>query len=405
MTTEIARHGAGPEAGLPGTPPSHWLSQVDAGSVPVISSLPSAVDVVVVGGGIMGVATSYWLAVSGIPTLLLEARRLGWGASGRNAGLMLAGQSPVEDTSLLDLILDREGIEAGYETPGHLALASSPEVLGAMHEEVRRRPAWAPPLRVLDRADCEELLGLHLGAGLHGGRWLSTGALVHPGRLLYGLAARAVTHGALVAVGTRVDGTVRTGGDRLTVRTSRGNVTARAAVIACGAATGRLLPGLASVLQPTRGQVLATAPLPPVFRPGMAIDWGSAYWRQAPDGAIVLGGLRGCDPEAEETPREATNWRIQSALGRFLAGVFPDLPRTQVARRWAGIMDVTPDGLPLVGPWPGQSGTWVVAGFGGHGLPPALGVARAVARSIATGRLDGDLQRFEPGRFRGESPC
>ena len=63
-------------------------------------------------------------------------------------------------------------------------------------------------------------------------------------------------------------------------------------------------------------------------------------------------------------------------------------------------MDVTPDGAPIVGPWPDGSPTWVVAGFGGHGLPPALGVGRAVARSIATGRLDEDLRRLDPGRFR-----
>jgi glycine/D-amino acid oxidase-like deaminating enzyme len=233
-----------------------------------------------------------------------------------------------------------------------------------------------------------------MSPGFRGGRWLPGGALVHPARLLYGLA--------LDGPNRRADRHLRAvpAGGRVVVRTTRGTVAARAAVVACGAASGALLPGLATVLRPVRGQVLATAPVAPVFGPGMAVDWGTAYWRQAPDGAIVLGGLGGHDPEAERTNRAVVNWRIQSALRRFLPEAFPGLSRIHVARRWAGIMDVTPDGAPIVGPWPGGSPTWVVAGFGGHGLPPALGAGRMVARSIATGRLDEDLRRLDPGRFR-----
>jgi glycine/D-amino acid oxidase-like deaminating enzyme len=396
----IAAPEACPQAGPRLRAPSHWLTQVDPGALPAVARLPAAVDAVVAGGGVMGVAAAYWLARSGVDTLLIEARRPGWGASGRNGGLLLAGRPPLEDVRLLEQVLADEGIEAGHETPGHLALASSEEVLTAMHDEVARRPAGAPPLHVLDRAACEELLGLRLGPVFRGGRWLPGGGLVHPARLLYGLAAAAVRRGAAVAVGTAVRSIERLAGDRVAVHTARGTVAARAAVIACAAASGALLPGLASVLRPARGQVLATAPVAPVFGLGMAVDWGTAYWRQAPDGAIVLGGLSGHDPEAERTGREAVNWRIQAALRRFLPAAFPGLPRLRVARRWAGIMDVTPDGAPIVGRWPDGSPVWIVAGFGGHGLPPALGAGRAVARSIATGRLDEDLRRLDPGRFR-----
>jgi glycine/D-amino acid oxidase-like deaminating enzyme len=390
---------ARPEAGLRRNPPSHWLAQVDPAGVPVVAALPAEVEVVVVGGGLMGVATAYWLARSGVLTLVVEARRLGWGASGRSGGLLLPGRPPLEDPALVDEVLAEEGIEADLEAPGHLALASSADMMDAIRAEVAGRPAGAPALHALDRAECEELLGLRLAAAFAGGRWEPAGGLVHPARLVYGLAAGAVRRGALVALGTAAGAITRLPGDRLAVSTSRGPVRTRAVVVACAGATGRLVPELAPVLRPVRGQVLATAPVPALFRFGMGIDQGTAYWRQAPDGAIVLGGLSGVDPVAEATAGEAVNWRIQSALRRLLPEVFPGLPRLRVARRWAGIMDVTPDGAPVAGECPDGSGIWVLAGFGGRGLPPALGAGRALAGSVAAGRLDPGLERLRPGRF------
>ena len=66
-----------------------------------------------------------------------------------------------------------------------------------------------------------------------------------------------------------------------------------------------LLPELAPCFEPIRGQMLATEPLPPLFPMGMAVDWGSVYWRQAGDGSILLGGYRGLDPEPETGYTEA----------------------------------------------------------------------------------------------------
>ncbi|MET0399385.1 MAG: FAD-binding oxidoreductase, partial [Longimicrobiaceae bacterium] len=189
------------------------------------------------------------------------------------------------------------------------------------------------------------------------------------------------------------------------VATARGRVRAGRVVLACGAGAARLWPPLAGVLAATRGQVLATRPLPRVFRPGMAVDYGTLYWRQTGDGTVVLGGLFGLDAERERSSREALNPRIQGALEHFLPEAFPDLPRVAVARRWAGIMDATPDGRPVVGEWPDAPGLWVAAGFGGHGLPPALGTGRALARAMVEGERLAELDALDPGRFRATVPC
>jgi len=394
----VSRRGAA--AGAPrARAPTHWLA--DAGpAVPALPRLPARAGVVVVGGGVAGAAVAYWLARGGAGALLLEARLPGWGATGRNAGLLLAGRSPLEDPALLRSVLAGEGIEAQHEEPGHLALARTPAVWERMHQEVAARPADAPPLHVLTPGECRELLGMRIDPAFLGGRWLPGGAVIHPGRFVHGLLAAAVRHGAEFAPRTEVRAVVPEGGG-VRVETARGRVRAEQVVLACHGRSALLRGWFARVLTPVRGQVLATAPLPPVFRMGMAVDWGSLYWRQAADGAVVLGGCRGVDPAGETGVRHTLHPAIQAALEAFLPRAFPGLPPLRVARRWAGVMDETPDGRPLAGRVPGARGVWVAAGFGGHGLPPALGVGRALARAVAAGAAAEGLEAMDPARFGG----
>jgi sarcosine oxidase subunit beta len=144
--------------------------------------------------------------------------------------------------------------------------------------------------------------------------------------------------------------------------------------------------------------VLATEPLPRRFGPGMALDFGTVYWRQAADGTIVIGGCRDADRASESSLEETVNPVVQRALEEFLPDTFPGFGPVPVARRWAGIMDLSPDGRPVVGRWPGAPGVWVAAGFAGHGLPPASGVGRVVAEAIVLGRDSEWLRRLAPDR-------
>jgi gamma-glutamylputrescine oxidase len=366
--------------------PTYWLSQL------------ARTEVVVVGGGVIGVAAAYEMARLGAAPLLLERRHLGWGASGRNAGLVLGSAASLDG---MRAVLAAERLDADYREPGHLALASSAAVLERMHEEVAARPSAAMPVHVLDRGACEDLLRLRVGAGFFGGRWMPRAGAIHPARFVSGLAGAAARHGAVIATGTAVRRLRRAQrGDGFELETSQGGIRARQVVLASGASSARLWRPLGTLLSSARGQVLATRPLPPLFGPGLAVDYGTLYWRQAPDGVVVLGGCRHLDLAAETTGREGLNPRIQAALERFLPEAFPGFPRVRVAWRWAGIMDQTPDGRPLVGPWPDGSGLWVAAGFGGHGLPPALEIGREVARAVVEGGRPALPATLDPARFR-----
>jgi glycine/D-amino acid oxidase-like deaminating enzyme len=359
---------------------SYW--QARHGLYPAAPApLPAAADVVVVGGGVVGVATAYWLARRGLRPLLLEADTVASGASGRNAGLVLAGRSPLENPRLLLDVLREEDIDADFEEHGHLALASSPKTLSAFEAEVATRPADAPPLKTLDRRACEELIGLELDDRFVGGRWLPDAASIDPIAFVYGLADAAVRHGAAIACGyeaLRVD--CPTSGGAVVV-TPVGRVRADAIVVACGAASARMLPSLPGLITRRRAQMLATAPTERVFTIALAVDWGTTYWRQTYDGTILLGG---------------------SGIEAFLSGAFPTLEVPAIARRWSGTMDATPDDRPIVGSVPGNGDVWIAAGFGGHGLPPALGVGRTLADAIIRGQPAADLAHLDPARFLAE---
>lgn len=372
----------------------HWLAGADRSALAAVAGVPRTVDVAVVGGGMIGVACAYWLARVGCDVALLESRQVGYGASGRSGGFMLG--TPLQVDKLREL-LQAERIDAEFETPGHLALASGAAVAGRFAAEIDSRPTSASHVEMLCRSDCEDLLGMAIAERYAGGRWQPGGATIDPARLVLGLAAAAVRRGAVVIEDCSVRA-LEPGRRGVRVLTDRGPVRADQVVVACGARSGALLPGGERLLRPLRGQVLATEPLPPRFGPGMAVDYGSVYWRQTSTGAIVLGGCRGADPDREESFDEAVNPVVQEALERFLPRAFPSFGPVRVARRWAGVMDFTDDGRPVLGRWPRTSSVWVAAGFGGHGFPPASGVGRTLAEAIVIGRDSEWLERLAPDR-------
>ncbi|MBK7759034.1 MAG: FAD-binding oxidoreductase [Deltaproteobacteria bacterium] len=146
-----------------------------------------------------------------------------------------------------------------------------------------------------------------------------------------------------------------------------------------------LLPYFRDKVDPVRGQMLATAPLPPLFECPIYANHGYDYWRQDPAGRIVLGGWRNLDPEAEVGHAETLHAQIQARMTEFVQSWVPD-QTVEITHRWSGIMGFSRDGLPLVGPAPGTPGAVVGAGFTGHGFGFAFLAGAALARLIVDGQ-------------------
>jgi len=349
-------------------------------------------EVAVVGGGVTGCSCALTLAERGVRVRLYEGREVAGGASGRNGGFALRGATVPYDEARRDLgdqrarllmelterSLDRMEALAGdaFRRVGSLRLAYDEAERDALRREhdalcadgfaVEWVDELAPPL---DR--------LYLGAIHHP----SDGA-IQPARWVRRLAAHAAAAGADLHEGEAV---------RVEA------LDADAVVVAGDGFTAQLLPELAAHVRPTRGQVLATEPLPERLyeRPHYARG-GYDYWQQLPDRRLVLGGKRDASFETEQTDVEATTGLVQErldALGRDLLGRQP-----VVTNRWAGIWGTTPDLVPLVGRVPGRRDVWVAGGYSGHGNALGLACGDLVARALL-GESPPELALFDPARF------
>jgi glycine/D-amino acid oxidase-like deaminating enzyme len=211
--------------------------------------------------------------------------------------------------------------------------------------------------------------------------------MLHSARYLSGVAQAARRRGARLC---------RTSVERLEpardcslVVTSAGTVRAGQVVVGVNAWTDELVPELAGLVVPVRGQAIAYEPLPTVFTTGVgaAITSTGEYWQQTVDGSIVLGGCRVHAPSRDVGVRDMVPTpEVIEPLQRVFPRLFPELPDLRVRHAWAGLMAFTSDYLPVADAAPGLPGVWVAGGFCGHGMPfgPRLGQLLAEAATTGT---------------------
>jgi len=369
--------------------------------------VPVPADVAVIGGGLLGAATAYWLARAGRQVVLLERTGLAYGATGRNGGFVMASTAEAypeaikrlgheearailrltrENRELLRQVLAEEEIACDYREPGNLHLAVSEAQFEEARRSVEALQADACPALLLDRGQVQRLIGTELGEEIVGGAFLPDLGLVHSARLIQGLAVAAQRHGARIY---RADvQQITAHGDGVSIQTAQRTLQAGSVVVAVNAWTDTLVPAMKGLIVPVRGQALAYAPISPVFPMGIgvAVTATGEYWQQTLDGSIVLGGCREVAPEHEVGMRESRpTEEVQEALERVFPRLFPRLDGLRVERRWAGLMAFTPDYVPIADSVPGIPKAWIVGGFCGHGMPFGMRLGQLLAESVTSG--------------------
>lgn len=379
--------------------PSYW--QKTSPRVTLSDDLPATADVVVVGGGLLGTCTAYWLARKGVDVVLLERSALAYGATGRNGGFVGIGPAEgypdaiarlghatarailrvtQENTALVRQVVPEETLDCDYREPGIVGLALDARQLEDAERLVTALQADGTSAVLLDRTQMQELVATPLGPEVVGGSFLPGCGLVHSARLIQGLMQAAERHGAHAHLATVQR--LESYGDDVCVQTTRGKLVAHAAVVAANAWTSEILPELTDLITPVRGQVLAYAPLPRVFHVGMGIRITETeeYWQQTLDGSFVIGGCRTFAPGHDVGIREMQpTAEVQTALEQVFPRVFPSLAGLQVAQRWAGLMAFTPDYVPIADRVPGVPNAWFVGGFSGYGMPFGLRMGQLLA--------------------------
>ncbi len=355
-------------------------------ALPAPARLPPRAEVVIVGGGITGVALLHALIGRGVDAVLLERDHIAAGASGRNAGFLLAGAAENYARAVQRYGRSVAGEVWAFTIENHALVAGVAAGLNVGHH-VRGSSIVALDLTEAASLEASAVLlaedrlpgVLDSAPGVPG----ALSSLFNPGdgeidpvRLV---AVLAGPHAGRVHQGRRVIA-VEDGHNAATVHLRRSSMEAASVVLATNAWTPQLLPSIP--IRPVRAQMLACAPAPPLVARPVYADWGHRYWRQRDDGAVLVGGFRHRSLAEEVGYGNSTTEIVQGHLERQLR----DLGASAVVtHRWAGTMGFSEDGLPLVGRAPERGRVHVCAGYTGHGMGFAVMAAAALAGNLLDG--------------------
>ncbi|TGQ31067.1 MULTISPECIES: FAD-binding oxidoreductase [unclassified Mesorhizobium] len=380
---------------------SYWHDTAPVFAGAAKGPVESRYDVAVIGGGFTGLAAARHLATAGAKVVVMEAGRVGCGASGRNGGHLnnglahsfLAAKSELgteravalyrafdDSVDTIERIVAEEGIDCDFRRAGKLKLASKP----AHFEAIARN--FAAVNREVD-SDTELLTAADLKSEIgssvfHGAMLSKKSAMMHMGRFVSGIADAAVRHGATIFEDTPVTAR-RSAAGRHELTTPRGTVAADNVLLATGAYTTSAFGYFRRRIVPVGSFIIATRPLSSVeiaaTAPGnrtfvTSMNVGN-YFRLSPDNRLIFGGRA----RFSATSDQRSDGKSGAILRASLAQIFPHLAGVEIDYCWGGLVDMTKDRFPRAG---FADGLWFAMGYSGHGAQMSTHMGMIIADAI-----------------------
>ncbi len=364
-------------------------------------------DVCVIGGGFTGVNTAIELAQRGLSVILLEARRIGWGASGRNGGQLIRGighdvsgfakyvgidgvryleRAGVESVELVGQRIREHDIECDLRW-GFCELANTQAQFAAFKGEQQRLvdAGYAHETRLVGPEQIREQV---VNAGVYAGGLVDMGSgHLHPLNLVLGEARLAQTLGVQIFEQSPVLELIH--GSTVQVRCASGTVRAGSLVLGCNAHLDELEPKLSGKVLPAGSYIIATEPLAPdvaarLIPQNLALcdqKVGLDYYRLSADRRLLFGGA--CHYSGRDPADIAAYMRPQ------MLKVFPQLADVRIDYQWGGKIGITANRFPQVGRLRQQPNVFYAQGYSGHGLNLTHWCAKLLGEAIHAGHSQG----------------
>ena len=367
-------------------------------------------DVVVIGGGVSGLSSAWFLARAGKDVVVVEKGVVGGEASGRNGGMISerVDEPPliplgVESVRLWETLADELGYPTEFTQQGRVQVAVSEEEMGDLFTERDHGLRHGVDVGLIDPSEIRDMIP-GISEKILGGMFSPNAGHANPQRTVQAFAWAFQDLGGRLYQNTAVTDIKVVGGRVSSVETTAGAIKAEVVVGAAGPQTGLLaeMVGVHVPVAPARVEILATAPLPPLF--DIALVGNGLYGRQAARGNLLFGGgpHEWTDVGLTDDPDKPNTPLIRN-IARRLAELLPGAADVPVIRSWAGVVEQVPDYLPVID-IPDRPGNYVVVTASAHGFGIAPATGKVVSELVLHGESSVDISGLRLSRFADVKP-
>jgi hypothetical protein len=359
---------------------SYWLDES------LTSNNKKNYDYIIVGAGIAGLSTAYWLEKKSpyARIAVIDKFSLAYGASGRNAGFVTCGSalhfnklyekfgqtkaqeiwqfSEVNRELLLKEIIQDEANKVDYKTTGSCTVIPDESHLGKFDNLLKTMKTLNIAVDMIDAKTLQKEYAVKTSAGAieykHDG-------IIHPVKLLKKIQSQLKNTDFIF--GEEVF-KIQSDETSAQVTTQKQTYQSAQVFVCLNGFVSQLMPEFNEMIKPQRGQVIVTEPMPQMIKGPCYLTQHLCYFRQLKTGEILIGGFRNHDAENENTAHDQATEIIQHALEDFAKNYFDNTTNIKINYRWSGIMGFTPDEQMIIGAHPSRKNIHMMAGCSGHGM-------------------------------------
>jgi len=372
-------------------------------------------DVVIIGGGIVGLSIAYYLGLKKAGRVVLyEKGQLGEGSTSRCVGGIRTQFSTeinirlsLESLKTFEGFEEEFGVAPEFRRIGYLFLATTERETEAFKENIKLQKKFGVPVEYLSSEEIGSRWSYLRVDDVLGGTFCAWDGYAGPNEILSGFASGAKRAGVRIHEGMEVTGISTEKGRIRSVKTTDEEVSTPVVVNAGGpyaASIGEMI-GVKIPVKPLRRQIFITAPFHLTDHPiPLTIDFNRGwYFRQEGDGYLLSGPLDAEPSFNLHTEYEAMVEASENAVSRV-----PSLEKARIARGWAGLYEISPDHHAILGRVPGVEGFIVANGFSGHGFQHSPAVGKVISELIVDGKAltidisSLSIERFEKGELMSE---